>query len=128
MVLFQKYAVKHIPLKSVYIYQINCPLLWRTREMDFSNAPIAVADVDELSCTGESDHTELPPDGVLKRSLSDPFDISGGLQLEASLERLIWTFDENVSHVPLDSPNLNDKDGSRNHANNKVTLDAIKQV
>ncbi|KAM3172907.1 hypothetical protein ACTXT7_013584 [Hymenolepis weldensis] len=95
--------------------------------MDFSNAPIAVADVDELSCTGESDHTELPPDGVLKRSLSDPFDISGGLQLEASLERLIWTFDENVSHAPLDSPNLNDKDGSRHHKNNKVTLDAIKQ-
>ncbi|VDO09462.1 unnamed protein product [Rodentolepis nana] len=94
--------------------------------MDFSNAPIAIADVDELSCTGESEHTELIPDGVLKRSLSDPFDISGGLQLEASLEHLIWTFDDNVSHGLLDSHNFNERDASRDPKDNKVTLDAIK--
>nr|CUU98952.1 hypothetical transcript [Hymenolepis microstoma] len=94
--------------------------------MDFSNAPIAVADVDELSCTGESDHTELIPDGLLKRSLSDPFDISAGLQLEASLEHLIWTFDDDVSHGLLDSHNLNGRDVSRDNTDKKVTLDAIK--
>lgn len=95
-------------------------------EMDFSNAPIAVLDADELSCAGESGLVEQPLEGVLKRSLSDPFDISGGLQLEASLEYLIWTFDDSVSRGLLDSPNLHSTDDSRSQRNNKATLDAIK--
>ncbi|CDS37189.1 conserved hypothetical protein [Echinococcus multilocularis] len=91
--------------------------------MDFSNAPIAVLEVDEFSCTSNSDPLDQPCEGVLKRSLSDPFDISGGLQLEASLEHLIWTFDDDVSRGLLDS---SDVDESTSHRDTNASLDAIK--
>uniref|UniRef100_A0A5K3FUG5 Reverse transcriptase n=1 Tax=Mesocestoides corti TaxID=53468 RepID=A0A5K3FUG5_MESCO len=94
--------------------------------MDFPNAPIAILDVDELSGPEESEYLDKPYEGVLKRSLSDPFEISNGLQLEASLERLIWTFDENVSHGLLDSPELNAKRDAESHAKTESTLSAIK--
>lgn len=91
--------------------------------MDFSNAPLAILEADELSCTGKSDLEDQPCEGVLKRSLSDPFDISGGLQLEASLEHLIWTFDDSVSRGLLDSSEVDD---FNSHQNPKTSLDAIK--
>lgn len=94
--------------------------------MDFSNAPIAVLDGDELSCQDETDQVEPPLEGVLKRSMSDPFDISGGLQLQASLERLVWTFDENVSNGLFDSSELGSKKDVQKQSNSKASLDAIK--
>ncbi len=94
--------------------------------MDFSNAPIALLEADEFSAADDSDISNQPYTGVLKRSISDPFDISIGLQLEASLERLIWTFDDNVSHGMLDSPETNAKREAEKIAKQESTISAIK--
>ncbi len=79
--------------------------------MDFYNAPIADFENDEVSLSSIShDEFEEPVEGVLKRTISDPFDIARGLRLDASLENLVWTFDEDVlgsGGDSLDSPQLN---------------------
>ena len=94
--------------------------------MDFSSAPIAVLDADDLSFVGETDGLDQPCEGLIKRCSSDPFDISGGLKLEASLEHLIWTFDDNISRGLLDSPDSNPSKDFREREKRNVSLDAIK--
>ncbi|VDN12508.1 unnamed protein product [Dibothriocephalus latus] len=96
--------------------------------MDFSTAPIADLEVDDLSVGDEnwSNHVEDAINCVLKRSMSDPFDIAVGLNLEVSLERLIWTFDNDIS-ANLTSTDANNKVEKEQDAQTKRSnVDAIK--
>lgn len=96
----------------------------RNKRMDFSDAPIAVLEADELVIAEEA--TQCSVSGALKRSISDPFDISFGLRLEASLEHLLWTFDENVSRGFLDQPVSDENKQAETLDKQNSTVDAIK--